>query len=460
MNRSILHATLIVYLALLIVAGTVPTAALGQETRPADHVVVISIDGLLPEYYVRPQAFGLDLPNIRSLLEAGSWAEGVVGQYPSNTYPSHASIVTGVNPARHGIFANRILDPDGTTQNWYRSSSYLQVRTIWEIAKDAGLKTAAVTWPVTVDARIDYLLPETGAPPPGVWWPDQLDRASTPGLARTIFESLDDFDPETPITPELVDRFSTLAATHILRTHRPNLVLVHLFQTDSAQHQYGKHSAEARRAFEVVDDHIGRIIEATEQAGIVEQATFIVTGDHGFREVHSTLQPDVVLKRAGLIETGQDGQILGWQAISHEGAIILKNPADTILAAELRKLFEELAADPYRGVFRLVLEDEIRELGAYPNAAFFIEPAAGYRVRSGLGGGSFVVPSVSRGDHGFLPTEAGIRTGLIMAGAGIRDGIVLPSALQVDIAPTIATLLGLTFAEVDGSPLLSFVEPD
>jgi hypothetical protein len=42
-------------------------------------------DGFLPEYYVRPQDFGLKLPNLQRLKEEGSWADGVRVQYPSLT---------------------------------------------------------------------------------------------------------------------------------------------------------------------------------------------------------------------------------------------------------------------------------------------------------------------------------------------------------------------------------------
>ncbi len=50
-------------------------------------------------------------PNVRishllQLKEQGSFAEGVVGVYPSVTYPSHTTIVTGRRPAEHGIYSN------------------------------------------------------------------------------------------------------------------------------------------------------------------------------------------------------------------------------------------------------------------------------------------------------------------------------------------------------------------
>lgn len=88
--------------AAVLAASALLAAAPAPGPRPADHVVLISIDGLLPEYYLRPQDFGLSLPNLLSLRDAGSFAETVVGQYPSVTYPSHTSMVTGMRPAQIG----------------------------------------------------------------------------------------------------------------------------------------------------------------------------------------------------------------------------------------------------------------------------------------------------------------------------------------------------------------------
>ena len=91
------------------VAGDARPAA--QAARATDHVVLISLDGFDPTTYLDPVRFGVDLPALKALKESGSWAAGVEVQYPSMTYPGHTSIVTGVRPARHGIYQNTRLDP-------------------------------------------------------------------------------------------------------------------------------------------------------------------------------------------------------------------------------------------------------------------------------------------------------------------------------------------------------------
>jgi predicted AlkP superfamily pyrophosphatase or phosphodiesterase len=99
------------FLALLGVAH--PSAP--AQTAPAteNHVIIISIDGLMPDYYLSTGQIGMRLPNLTRMKLNGAYAEGVQSVYPSVTYPAHTTMVTGVRPATHGIEQNRIFEaPD------------------------------------------------------------------------------------------------------------------------------------------------------------------------------------------------------------------------------------------------------------------------------------------------------------------------------------------------------------
>ena len=436
--------------------GVALVAAAPAGPRPADHVLLISIDGLVPEYYLRPQEHGLTLPNLVALRDAGSFAEAVVGQYPSVTYPSHTSMVTGVRPARHGIISNTRFDPPGGSTQWYREASALQVPTLWDVASSAGLRTAALSWPVTVGARVDTLIPESRALD-GLTWVDSMRRMSSSGIVDAALAAVPGFGANDDQDAAKRDRFFTAATVHAIRTAKPNLLLLHLVQTDAAQHRHGRHSPEAKAAFTAVDAHLGEILRAVDEAGLRSRTAFVITGDHGFYRVHSALQPNVVLRRAGLLQTGPDGRIQDWQAAAHGGAVRLKDPADKALAARVAGLFRELADGRYRGLFRVVERQELDALGAYPEALLFVEPVDGYMVTAGFDGDEFVAPTSTRGSHGYLPDQPALHTGLILSGAGVRPGLVIPRARQIDVGPTIARLLGIDLGETEGAPMLGIV---
>ncbi|RZK45316.1 MAG: hypothetical protein EOO94_04565 [Pedobacter sp.] len=125
----------------------------GYSFAQESHVVLISVDGLRPEFYMNPE---WGMVNVRQGMKTGAYAEGVRGSFPTVTYPSHTTMVSGVLPAKHGIYYNTPVEPLGITGKWFWYYKDIKVPTLWTAAKDADLKTAGVSWPVTVGAPIDY----------------------------------------------------------------------------------------------------------------------------------------------------------------------------------------------------------------------------------------------------------------------------------------------------------------
>ena len=442
-------------LVLLLLSAASPSGQGTNARTGARHVVLISIDGLRPDYYLPTATARPKTPALDALMKRGSWAEGVLSQFPSLTYPSHTSIVTGVRPAKHGIVQNTIFAPDGGG-SWYFESSALRSRTVWEAATAAGLTTAGISWPVTVGAKIDYLLPETNQAPRDSTWLDLMRRQSTPGLVDAVVEKLGGFEPNANRDYVQRDRFSTAAASVIIEHYRPNLLMIHFVEADTAQHQHGPHSPQALTALERIDAAIGSVVQSLERAGILEQTAILVTGDHGFYRVHSAFQPNVVLRQAGLLTVDDKGQVTDWQAVAHRSAVRLKNPGDAALAGRVERLFVDLAEGRYKGLFRVVDRAEIATRGGDPEALLFLEPIEGYTTAAGTGG-EFLIASARGGDHGYTPDAPAMHTGLIIAGAGVRSGIVVPLARQLDIAPTIARLLGFEMHGVEGAPMVGLL---
>src|SRR5580700_3866094 len=73
-------------------------------------LLVISLDGMRPDYVLKADEHGLKIPHLRRVLAEGAHASGVRGVLPTVTYPSHTTILTGVWPNRHGIYSNTVFD--------------------------------------------------------------------------------------------------------------------------------------------------------------------------------------------------------------------------------------------------------------------------------------------------------------------------------------------------------------
>jgi len=137
-------------------------AATGFAADAKTALLLISIDGMRPDYVLQADRYHLKIPHLRRLLSDGAHASGVRGVLPTVTYPSHTTILTGVWPARHGIYSNVAFDPlKLNAEGWMWYTEDIAVPTLWDAAAKAGMEVGSVSWPVSVGARsVRYLVPE------------------------------------------------------------------------------------------------------------------------------------------------------------------------------------------------------------------------------------------------------------------------------------------------------------
>jgi len=417
--------------------------------QSSEYVVLISIDGFRPEFYTEEK---WPAPNLKQMAREGVSASGVRGVFPSVTYPSHTTIITGAKPIDHGIYYNAPFESGGQTGRWYWESDLIQVPTLWDAVRAAGMKSASFIWPVSVGAPIDYNIPEIWSLEEGYGSIQPMRDHETPKglLAEMEAEVLGKMNEQTFNGDYLnrEDRSGEMAA-YVLEKYKPNLITLHLIATDHFQHEEGREGEKVHLAVGAVDRAIGKIREAAHRAGILDKTTFIITGDHGFMDIHTTLAPNVWLVAAGLMEDQKDRG--DWKASFHtSGAsafLHLRDPSDEATASQVRQLLEALPVR-YRKLFRIVDRQELDEVGADPHAAFALAPVPGVNMSSSPSGAA--LKPASGGTHGFFPDFKEIETGLVAWGAGIAQQKQLPTVGLEDIAPLVAHLLQLDFQPKHG----------
>lgn len=450
--------------ALLLLCGAIfiygqapPASSATQAARP-EHVILISVDGLPPDYYTAPEKLGLRVPTLTMMKQNGAHAEGMEGVYPTVTYPQHTTMVTGLRPAAHGIVQNRIFEApsDLQTRYWYWYAEAIKAETLWTVAKKAGLTTAAVGWPVTVGATIDYNVPEIYEPgeSPATWkW---TAKHSTPGLLEKAL------GPDLKQDSSVDERLSSVSE-FIIKNYRPNLLLLHLIELDGVHHRNGPRTKPALETAEREDGYVRRIIEATRQAGIFEKTTFFIVSDHGFASIEKRFSPNVALAKEGLITLDANGKATAWKAAAWPAggscAIVLKDANDKETEAKVNALFSKWAKQANSPIKQILTRAELRKLQAIPQAALMLEAAPGYSVSDSLTG-----PEVGdsgetyKGTHGYLPTDPRMRASLLIYGPGVRSGAKLSLARMIDLAPSIAGLLKLKLPQPEGKPLRELLD--
>lgn len=417
---------------------------------------MISIDGLVPDYYLEPARLGLKLANLVKMKLGGAYAEGVEGVFPTVTYPSHTSMITGVRPAVHGIIQNRIFEAptEPQTGEWYWFAEALKTETLWSMAKKAGLVTANVGWPVTVGADIDYNVPEISdlkGSPRGT----RTAQYSTPGLLAKALADGSGGDNST-------DGRRCAISEYIINAYKPNLMLIHVIELDGAHHKNGPRTPPSIAMAERMDAYVGRIIEATRKAGIFDQTTLFLVSDHGFAEVNRKFEPNVVLVREKLITLGADGKPTDWKAAAWPAggscAIVLRDPNDKETAARVAAIFGRIAAS--KGPINRVLnQTELKRMEAVPTAVLMLDAAPGVSFGEELTGPETHEAKDYRGSHGQLPSRADMRSSLIVYGSGARVGAKMALARMIDIGPTAAAVLGLSFSNAEGTPIAELLRP-
>lgn len=380
---------------------------LGGSLFAAQPLVVISVDGLDNRYLAEADQRGLKIPTLRKLMREGQFSEGVIGVMPTITWPSHTTILTGVDPVKHGILSN--WRPPGDR---YLEYSQIKVPTLIGAAHQAGLTIAAITWPVTVGAPVDWNLPEFFAIRRG----GDMDlrsvesKSNPPDLVAKIAADSPAFTQQW-----MDDRIRTMAALWILRHEKPRLMLLHLVDLDSEEHDNAPFTRESYATLEHTDQLIGEVVAALPTGTAVA-----LVSDHGFERV------DRIVNVKSVVPSVVQG-----------GSILLAPDEKT--AAQLR----EMKKDPKYGIGREIPKEEFARfpssLNANPVAVF--DSTEGVMFGNTQNGELTAKPS-EIGNHGHWPMR--YRSVYVLWGSGISHQ-VLPEFSIKEIAGRLATVLGVPF---------------
>ncbi|HVV02438.1 MAG TPA: ectonucleotide pyrophosphatase/phosphodiesterase [Verrucomicrobiae bacterium] len=411
---------------------------------------MISVDGLAGYYLDDPKA---EMPAIRALAAGGARAQSMKPSTPTVTWPNHTTLVTGVNPARHGVVGNNyydratgkkvrlIFDPV------YDKDVIVKVPTLYDLAKEHGLKTAGIRWPASRNAKtLDWTMPDM------TWGKEMLDD-STPALldeckrAHIALPAVTKSKHSSHVVPS--DATATRIFNMILHDHRPNLALLHLIEVDHTEHRNGPRSPEAYAAVASADARVGEVWDELKR-DFPGRATLFVVSDHGFSPVSRTLLPNVLFRKAGLANSVQ--------VVAQAGAAMIY-VTDTPRRADIISRMKS-ALTGLDGLDRVVTSDQFASLGMAtpdqdPHAPDLLLLAKEGCVFGDTADGDLPIGQKpeSKGSHGHDSSLPDLQATFVAWGAGIKPKVNLGKISNTDVAPTIAPLLGFSLPQSDGMPL-------
>ncbi len=407
-------------------------------------VVLISLDGF-PAYALEDEL--LPIPTLRRLMRNGASAKRMKTVNPTVTWPNHTAMITGVDASKHGVLFNGMLTRPGPKQPvklepWRDKAEMVKAQTVYDLAHNAGMTTAQVNWVAIFNAAtITWKFPEL-AIPDGQIEKELLASGEVTEKEIATFRTVN-------ITRR--DQIWTRAAAHILKAHKPNLLMYHLLNMDSTHHTYSSRNQASNSAMGFADGQVHELLEAIDLA----KTTVIVVSDHGFRMINRTIRPNALLHHYGLLETNScDAYVFP------EGGTAMVYITDRARRAELLPKVKEMFSK-VEGIARVVDATGYAELG-FPDPAGYdqmsdlvlvAKPGFGFAAQMDGGVVDEAPSRTPNGAHGYLNSDPDMDAIFIACGAGIRKGVKLDTIRNVDVAPTVAELLGLKMPDVQGRPL-------
>jgi arylsulfatase A-like enzyme len=389
--RAYFGLAIVLLLALVSPAGGEPT------------VLLLSMDGLHPA-----DLAATELPALDRMAREGARAERMTPEFPTNTFPNHVSLVTGVSPERHGIVNNRFVDPERGPYSYDSDPTWLEAEPLWSIVDRHGIVSASFHW--------------VGSE--GPWRSGHGPRHWRPFDARTL---------ESAKVDQIIAWLTLPAA------ERPRLVTAWFHGPDAAGHRHGPRSPEALAALENQDAQLARLQAALDAADAWSETTLIVVSDHGMHPVDRSVNLQGLLDDAGIAGTVHGGG--GFVTVD------LARPADDLARALVVAREAGLEAWP-RGPGPDGLSTRNRRFGDLvalaPLGTVVRRDGLLERIRSVFTGGG----------HGYRPSERSMAAVFLALGRGVSRGGQPQGVRSRDVAPTVLALLGVPIPDsMEGRPI-------
>ncbi len=414
----------------LVLFTMVACLAFGQTSAKQRMVVVISLDGF-PAYALDDPK--LPIPTLRKLIRNGVTSRmGTVN--PTVTWPNHTAIVSGVRSDEHGLLANGTIQKTGVgaavkVEPMLEKDKMVHVPTVYDAAFEAGLTTAQVDWVAIEKAKTITWPFAEWATPAGAVEQEMIRK----GVISTA-----DLENFTKSNILFRDQTWTTAGVHLIREHKPNLLLFHLLTLDSTHHSYGPGTLAATDAIAFLDSCVARLVDAVQAAGMDQNTTFIVVSDHGFKKYTKLVKPAVALEAAGLSKSvfilAEGGTAYVYFDRSQTAALTPKITAalqgaegiDKILGPADFPAMHLPSADKDPQMYQLLLTAK-----------------DGYSFNGATGGPVTAAVPQQAGSHGYPASDPDMDAIFIASGYGVKAGGKLDKIQNVDVASTLAELLGV-----------------
>jgi len=393
--------------------GKAPSAA-GRETpAPGGPLLLVSMDGFRWDYCdLHPD----ETPNLRRLRREGVSARGLIPVFPSNTFPNHYSLVTGLYPVEHGMINNQFFDAH--LEEFFRynqpgaasDSRWWGGEPIWVSAIKQGRKAGVSFW-VGSEAEIE-------------------------GVRPTFYRK---YDHALSFEVRLEEAISWLRQPV---GQRPDFLAFYMAETNDTGHDFGPGSPEVIAAIKLLDTRLGILLSRIAQEGL--SPNVVVVSDHGMEPVDP--------KRVSALEDYLD--LRDVQVESHGSVAGLRS-----VKGDVEGLLAQASRIPHAKVYRASELPSHFKMREHPRVSpVWIIPDPGAHVTTRTTITRFQtrhpIQGYLPGDHGYDPSHPSMRGIFIAHGPAFRRGVTIPEVENIHVYNLLCRILGVTPAANSGDDRL------
>lgn len=366
-------------------------------------LIIVSLDGL-PGYYFSPGHKARQyMPNLLKLFNRSRFSTDVISSNPTVTFPAHTSMITGVDPAVHGIINNRPHDIfERNLNGWMWYDEDIRVKTLWDFARKSHKTVGNIYWPVSVGADITFNLP-------------QYFRAKNLE-DRKVLRALSGkklYDDVQKISGVYIHEYNSdaermAAGIALYRLKKPDLLFIYLPDIDIAHHGSGVNTSRAFAALGRADKAIGLLIKETKLYKRSDLALIIIS-DHGFLPQKSLCYPNRVLAEMNLLDAKKYKYKFSFRTSMGMAALTRASGEQDEFPFEE---FEKKITAACPGTRIITEGDEYNRLAKQwlPDTEFFLIADSGMGFAGSPFAGPAYDPKYSSSAHGFMNTVPELRT--------------------------------------------------
>ena len=426
--------------------------------------MVVAFDGLQPSQ-VTPRL----MPRLSAFADRGVRFTRHHAVFPSVTRLNAASMVTGCYPGTHGIAGNRfvfrdvdpdrpldVLEPQLRTVQARTRGRVLLVPTLADILARFGKDYVAVISGTSGNAYCHN--PNASRLGGAVLHPDFT---LPDDLARAIEASYGRWPAEKVPNDLRVRHATDLLIKYAIHERNAAVAFVWYSEPDKSQHAHGVGAGVANGALTAADAQFGRILDSIDGAGQRQTTDILVVSDHGYSTSLGKIDVVAAARAAGFPELPAAGGV----AIAPNGGSFLcyfgsgdRATADRFVAwCATQQWCGALFLSPSLGKIEGTLPGDLLGIDGPRGPDLAVSMAWDLVTPAGseYAGRSYSAGDIGpgRGDHGSASPQE-MRNILIAAGPGFKSGFrsEMPSG-NVDIAPTVLSLLGMDAEPMDGRVL-------